>query len=154
MKALVTGATGFIGSQLIKTLENNGYSLRILSRNNSLEYDTVICDLGSEEIPESALDSIDIVFHLAGYSHDLVRDSIKDKIYYDVNVKATVDLINIAAKKKVRKFIYISSVKAGGMIDKKKCMTNTRFFLKHPKIEETKFCPAQEQCKYGQRINI
>ena len=62
MKALVTGATGFIGSQLIKALENNGYSLRILSRNNSSEYDTVICDLGSEEIPESALDSIDIVF--------------------------------------------------------------------------------------------
>ena len=123
MKALVTGATGFIGSQLIKALENNGYSLRILSRNNSSEYDTVICDLGSEEIPESALDSIDIVFHLAGYSHDLVSNPIKDKIYYDVNVKATVDLLNIAVKKKVKKFIYISSVKAGGMIDKKKCMT-------------------------------
>ena len=123
MKALVTGATGFIGSQLTKTLENNGYSLRILSRNNTTNHDTVICDLGSEEIPESALDAIDIVFHLAGYSHDLVSNPIKDKIYFDVNVKATVDLINIAAKKKVRKFIYISSVKAGGIIDKSNSMT-------------------------------
>ena len=123
MKALVTGATGFIGSQLTRTLENNDYSLRILSRNNHSDYDTVICDLSSEEIPESALDSIDIVFHLAGYSHDLVSNPIKDKIYYDVNVKATVDLINIAAKKKVRKFIYISSVKAGGMFDKSSSMT-------------------------------
>ena len=67
MKALVTGATGFIGSQLIKTLENNGYSLRVISRNNNPDYDTVICDLGSEQVPESAFDSIDIVFHLAGY---------------------------------------------------------------------------------------
>ena len=123
MKALVTGATGFIGSQLIKTLENNGYSLRIISRKNNSDYDTVICDLGNDRIPESALDSIDTVFHLAGYSHDLVSNPIKDKIYYDVNVKATVDLIKIAAKKRVRKFIYISSVKAGGMLDKSRCMT-------------------------------
>ena len=123
MKALVTGTTGFIGSQLVKTLENNGYSLRVLSRNDNSDYDTVICDFGSERIPESALDSIDIVFHLAGYTHDLVSDPIKDKIYYDVNVKATVDLIKIAVKKRVRKFIYISSVKAGGMLDKSRCMT-------------------------------
>jgi len=123
MKALVTGATGFIGSQLIKTLENNGYSMRIISRNNNADYDTVICDLGNEQIPESALDSIDIVFHLAGHSHDLVSNPIKDKIYYDVNVKATVNLIKIAAKKRVSKFIYISSVKAGGMIEKSSCMT-------------------------------
>ena len=79
MKALVTGATGFIGSQLIKTLENNGYSLRIISRNNNSDYATVICDFGNELIPESALDSIDIVFHLAGCSHDLVSNPIKDK---------------------------------------------------------------------------
>ena len=123
MKALVTGATGFIGSQLIKTLENNGYSLRIISRKNNSDYDTVICDLGNDQIPESALDSIDIVFHLAGYSHDLASNPIKDKIYHDLNVKATVDLIKIAAKKRVRKFIYISSVKAGGIVDKSKCMT-------------------------------
>ena len=123
MKALVTGTTGFIGSQLVKTLENNGYSLRVLSRNDNSDYDKVICDFGSERIPESALDSIDIVFHLAGYTHDLVSDPIKDKIYYDVNVKATVDLIKIAVKKRVRKFIYISSVKAGGMLDKSRCMT-------------------------------
>jgi len=123
VKALVTGTTGFIGSQLVKTLENNGYSLRVLSRNDNSDYDKVICDFGSERIPESALDSIDIVFHLAGYTHDLVSDPIKDKIYYDVNVKATVDLIKIAVKKRVRKFIYISSVKAGGMLDKSRCMT-------------------------------
>ncbi len=60
MKALVTGATGFIGSELIKVLEQKGFSLRILSRRNSPGYDTVICNLGIDPIPDSALDSIDV----------------------------------------------------------------------------------------------
>ena len=115
MKALVTGATGFIGLKLIKSLEDCGYSIRILSRNNNLDYDTVICDLQNEKIPESALDSVDVIFHLAGHAHDLASDSIQEKIYYDVNVGGTVKLIKIAVQKKVRKFIYVSSVKAGGV---------------------------------------
>ena len=115
MKALVTGATGFIGLKLIKSLEDCGYSIRILSRNNNLDYDTVICDLQNEKIPESALDSVDVIFHLAGHAHDLASDSIQEKIYYDVNLGGTVKLIKIAVQKKVRKFIYVSSVKAGGV---------------------------------------
>ena len=154
MKALVTGATGFIGSQLIKTLENNSYSLRILSRNNNSDYDTVICDLGSERIPESALDSIDIVFHLAGYTHDLISDPIKDKIYYDINVKATVDLIKIAVKKRVRKFIYISSVKAGGMIDKNRCMTENDQGAPNDIYGATKREAEVEVLKMGKSHNI
>ena len=115
MKALVTGATGFIGLKLIKILEDCGYSIRILSRNNNLDYDTAICDLQNEKIPESALDSVDVIFHLAGHAHDLASDSIQEKIYYDVNLGGTVKLIKIAVQKKVRKFIYVSSVKAGGV---------------------------------------
>jgi UDP-glucose 4-epimerase len=115
MKALVTGATGFIGMKLIKSLEDCGYSIRILSRNNNLDYDTAICDLQNETIPESALDSVDVIFHLAAHAHDLASDSIQEKIYYDVNLGGTVKLIKIAVKKKVRKFIYVSSVKAGGI---------------------------------------
>jgi UDP-glucose 4-epimerase len=125
MKALVTGATGFIGLKLIKNLEDCGYSIRILSRNNNLDYDTVICDLQNEKIPESALDSIDVIFHLAGHTLDLASDSIQEKIYYDVNVGGTVKLIKIAVKKKVRKFIYVSSVKAGGVIDENKCISES-----------------------------
>ena len=64
MKALVTGATGFIGSELIKILETKGYSLRIVSRNNYKHYDTVICNLGVDQVPESAFDSVELVFHL------------------------------------------------------------------------------------------
>ena len=122
MKALVTGATGFIGSELIKTLEKKGYSLRILSRKSYSGYDTVICNLGIDLIPDSALDSVEVVFHLAGYTHDIESNPTKDVRYHEVNVKATIDLIKVASKNKVRKFIFISSVKAGGIINHKVCM--------------------------------
>ena len=78
MKALVTGGNGFIGSQLLKTLASNGYSLRILARKSNTNYETVVCNLENEVIPESALDSIDIVFHLAGYAHDLANTTNKE----------------------------------------------------------------------------
>ena len=39
MKALVTGATGFIGSELLVALENRGYKLRILSRKKSNKFE-------------------------------------------------------------------------------------------------------------------
>ena len=115
MKALVTGASGFIGSELILGLQNIGYELRLLSRKKIKNYDTFICNLGKEPIPEEALDSIDVVFHLAGYTHDLINSPSKDQLYHDVNVKATVELIKIAAIKNVKNFIYLSSVKAGGV---------------------------------------
>ena len=123
MKALVTGGNGFIGSQLLKTLASEGYSLRILARKSNTNYETVVCNLENEAVPESALDSIDIVFHLAGYAHDLENTTNKEHIYRNINVNATANLIKIANKKGVKRFIYISSVKAGGIILSNRCMT-------------------------------
>ena len=93
---------------------------KINENENSEQY---ICELGVNQVSEDVFEDVDTVFHLVGVTHDFNKTSLTDNIYYDVNVKATVDLIKIAAKKGVRKFIYISSVKAGGMLDKSRCMT-------------------------------
>ena len=123
MKALVTGGNGFIGSYLLDSLANGGHSLRILARKPNTNYETVLCDLENETIPESALDSIDTVFHLAGYAHDMENTSKKEHIYRNLNVNTTVNLMKIANLKGVKKFIYISSVKAGGAMISNKCMS-------------------------------
>jgi nucleoside-diphosphate-sugar epimerase len=57
---------------------------------------------------------VDTVFHLAGFAHD-VRDASEIKhLYHKVNVDATVQLAELAVKSGVKRFIFVSSVKAGG----------------------------------------
>jgi nucleoside-diphosphate-sugar epimerase len=108
---LISGATGFIGQRLVGAV---GANIRVLSREKQPDYETVVCDLESEVIPDNALDGVDTVFHLAGFSHDL-RDATKiQNLYQKVNVDATIRLAKLAVKSNVKKFIFVSSVKAGG----------------------------------------
>jgi UDP-glucose 4-epimerase len=122
MRFLITGASGFIGSRLIQKLDRNNNDIRVLARKKYLNYDTFICNLGTEKIPEAALESVDTVIHLAGHAHDLSSSVEVEKIYYDVNYIATVELFKIAITKGIKSFVYISSVKAGGYNIRKKCM--------------------------------
>lgn len=113
-KYLITGSTGFVGATLINYLQINNSALRILSRSPVQGYENWICDFEKEEIPCDALESIDIVVHLAGIAHDVEKRKFTENIYNIVNVKATIDLAKKAARAGVKKFIFISSVKAGG----------------------------------------
>ena len=91
-KYLVTGSTGFIGNKLTKHLAEMKVLVRILSRKNQSNYETVVCDLQSDVIPDDALDNIDTVFHLAGFAHDM-RDASKiADLYYKVTVALTLTL--------------------------------------------------------------
>jgi len=109
--SLITGATGFIGRKLANVVDGE---IRVLSRKNQSNYETVVCDLQTEEIPDDALEGIDTVFHLAGFAHDMRdADKIAD-LYYKVNVGTIVQLANLAVKSGVKRFVFVSSVKAGG----------------------------------------
>ena len=108
---LITGSTGFIGQRITNAVHGN---IRVLSRSKQPEYETVVCNLESEIIPNYTLNGIDTVFHLAGFAHDM-RDASKIvDLYYKVNVNATVQLANLAVKSGVKRFVFVSSVKAGG----------------------------------------
>ena len=108
---LITGATGFIGQRLVKATDSK---IKILSRKKQHDFETIICDFEKEDIPKSALELIDTVFHIAGLAHD-IRDASKiADLYYEVNVSATVQLANLAVKSGVKMFVFVSSVKAGG----------------------------------------
>ena len=121
-RVLVTGGSGFIGNKLTKHLAEMKVLVRTLSRKNQSNHEAVVCDLQSDVIPDDALDDVDTVFHLAGFAHDL-RDASKiTDLYYKVNVSATVQLANLAVKFGVKRFVFVSSVKAGGIPIPKKCM--------------------------------
>ena len=118
----VTGATGFVGQRLLVALRKSEYSPRLLSRTPQSGFDTFICDLQTDTIPEDTLQGIDTVFHLAGYAHDLGDASQVEHLYRKVNVDATVQLAQLAAESGVSRFVFISSVKAGGSAIEGHCM--------------------------------
>ena len=114
---LITGATGFIGSRLVYALRKQGAKLTFLSRRElNLSYGkTILCDLEHQPIPKEWLDGIDTIYHLAGYAHDLSDpDTVKER-YEALNIQATKSLAQAAVDASVRKFVFVSSVKAGGI---------------------------------------
>jgi len=109
----VSGGTGFVGQRLVVALQQKQVYVRLLSRSKQ-NRDTIICDLKVNHIPNDALIGVDTVFHLAGFAHDM-RDASKiADLYHKVNVSATVQLANLAVESGVKRFVFVSSVKAGG----------------------------------------
>ena len=95
---LITGASGFVGQNLIKFLGNT-WPIKAISRralNHISAYD---------------FKNIDCVIHLAGKAHDLKQTSTPDE-YYHVNYELTKNLFNAFLSSDAKKFIFISSVKA------------------------------------------
>lgn len=117
---LVTGPTGFIGQRLVRAISDN---IRVISREKQSNYETIVCDFEKEDIPKSALEFIDTVFHTAGFAHDFRNGDEIEHLCNKVNVNATLQLAELAVKSGVKKFIFVSSVKAGGNADSKICRT-------------------------------
>ena len=82
MKIVITGSRGFIGSYLVKTLQNE---------NEIIEWDTKI----DKDIKDFTLEpDTDFVVHLAGLISP--RDSIKEPFkYWKYNVEYSKNLFNI-----------------------------------------------------------
>jgi nucleoside-diphosphate-sugar epimerase len=118
MKALVTGATGFIGSHLCEELVKKGYEVTCLTRSSSrlkwLENLTVRIVKGDCTDPTSLRDIVggfDYIFHLAGLTKSVSKDE-----FFCINAKGTENLIRVVSEKnpRLKRFIYLSSLAAAG----------------------------------------
>ena len=118
---LITGATGFVGKRLVNFLNIKNYNTRVISRNISSDHKNIVCDFEREMIPKNCLDGIDTIFHLSGVAHDVCDESEIEDLYRRVNVNATVQLAELAVKANVKRFVFVSSVKAGGSPDFEMC---------------------------------
>ena len=94
-----------------------------MSRNQQPDFETIVCDLANDNIPINTMNGIDTVFHLAGYAHDVRYSPDEEHLYRKVNVDATVKIADLAELAGVRRFIYVSSVKAGGSSLNTECLT-------------------------------
>ncbi|MBZ0099753.1 MAG: NAD-dependent epimerase/dehydratase family protein [Taibaiella sp.] len=109
MKILISGATGFIGANLVTYLKDNlpGVEFSFLTRKKSSRPDEILWT----ELSQKSLDGIDAVVHLAGLAHD-TKNTLDESAYYQVNFELTKLLYDYYQQSNAVKFIYISSVKA------------------------------------------
>ena len=84
-KIVVTGATGFIGSHLIKSPSLKCCELSVLSRRIQKGLETIICDLQSDFTIGNAFKGVKTIYHLAGLAHDLGNSSKFESLYRKVN---------------------------------------------------------------------
>jgi UDP-glucuronate 4-epimerase len=135
MRALVTGAAGFIGSHLCERLLGDGWSVagvdnfddfydpQIKRRNiraclADKNFQFIEADIRDGAAMDKAVaDHVDIIVHLAAKAG--VRPSIAEPLLYaDVNVNGTMVLLEAAGKYKVDKFIFASSSSVYGNNEK------------------------------------
>lgn len=127
MKALVTGANGFIGSHLAEELVRRGWEVSCLVRRprglgwiESLDVRLVRGDCRDKPTLGPAVEGADCVFHLAG-----VISALQWEEYYQANVVGTRNLLEACFERNpgLKKFIYVSSISAAGPSEKGRALT-------------------------------
>ena len=115
---LVTGGTGFIGSNLAIALVKRGCCVRILRRPNSdlraignAEVEHVVGDVRDPHSLRRAVQGCDTVFHTAA----LISHWRKERpLMYETNILGTRNVANACLEAGVERFVYTSSVAAVG----------------------------------------
>lgn len=117
-KIFITGANGFIGRQLVKKLAESGETVHALIRNEKnaggLVHPNIKLFYGDITHPESlalALKGCERVYHIAAFAKLSAKDP---KIFYEVNVRGTANVLKQAYEAGVKKVVYTSSAAVYG----------------------------------------
>ncbi len=117
MKFLITGAAGFIGSQLAASMVRKGHDVVLVDdlsygRIENLIFENLKLNLIQADVRDKAignlLDGVDIVFHLAAIS-SLPACQENPVEAFSVNVEGTINLLEASRKVGVKKFIFSST---------------------------------------------
>ncbi len=118
MKAMVTGATGFLGGHLVRSLAQEGFEITALVRPTSKvsselqeRASLVEGDLSNGESLEAALTGADIAFHCAALTTNRTTWQTQHKI----NIRGTERVLETALKAGVKRVVHISSVLVYGL---------------------------------------
>lgn len=119
MTVLVTGATGFVGSAVARSLLAEGESVRVLVRPESLRanidglpVETAIGDLRDAASLAAAMNGCTILYHVAA---DYRLWTLRPAELYEANVTGTQNLIRAAMTAGVERIVYTSSVATLGL---------------------------------------
>lgn len=109
MKILVTGGSGFIGTNLIKALQNEGHVVVsfALEENPNIEVETIIGDITKSNFDFVRDEKPEVIFHLAALSnHQMTTDR---NYAIEVNVRPLEKLLSVSSSSALKKFIFMST---------------------------------------------
>lgn len=110
----LTGATGFIGRYLLRELPKRGYRLRVLLRRPATLPEgcagAVIGDLARPYNMAEALAGVDAVIHTAGLAGTMT--GVPEDDYRLFNTEATVGFAKAAQRARIKRFVFLSSIRA------------------------------------------
>jgi dihydroflavonol-4-reductase len=127
-KCLVTGATGFLGTNLVHALLRDGWEVRAFGLEGSetryireLPIEIVTGDVTRESDVDRAVQGVEVVFHLAGDTSWWRRNFERQR---RINVDGVVNVANACRSHGVRRLVHTSTVDAlgynpGGLADEK-----------------------------------
>ncbi len=113
----VTGADGFIGTNVSVALEKRGHQVRRIVRNGHGPGSDrkVVPDLSSSDSLDHVLDGVETLVHLAARAHVLREtEPHPEAVFQRANVDATVRLAEAAIRARVRRFVFVSSIHVNG----------------------------------------
>lgn len=119
-KIFITGATGFLGSYILRFLVRDGHDIYAMRRAHSRMdmiadiQDKVVWtvgDIGDIDLLHDIIDSDTVIIHAAA---KISFDKKQEKKMHRVNVEATQLLVDLAIDKRAKRFIHISSIASLG----------------------------------------
>lgn len=120
-QVLVTGASGFVGTAVCSLLVQRGLHVQGVVRKGKTcpagAQPFLIDDIASmsEACWSRALEGVDVVIHCAGLAHQAATREVAERAAYgQINTEATLKLARAASNAKVKRFIFISTIKVFG----------------------------------------
>ncbi|UAA39668.1 NAD-dependent epimerase/dehydratase family protein [Paraneptunicella aestuarii] len=160
-KVLLTGATGFVGRQVMNDLKQRDVELFALVRNTSdINENEAVTVIGHDSIEnyagEGLPEKLDVIIHLVAKAH-VTEDESNRAEYERVNVAGTQAMVNLAKAKDVKHFIYLSSIKVNGDETFKEPITEASEVCPKGVYAETKYQAenlANELADNGIKVSI
>ena len=157
-KSIVTGGAGFIGSNLVDRLVEEGHKVIVidnfvsgkkdnLSHHSKKNVKIIKSDISNNRKLYKHFKGVNYVFHLAGLA-EIVPSIENPRKYFMNNTLGTLNILEAAKQVKIKKFIYAASSSCYGTPKKIPTKETDKIDTKHP-YAFTKFLGEEAVIKYA-----